>query len=42
MSSKGLSHLINIGVRTGNIENINIEVDDMVFEFGECGGKEDE
>jgi len=40
MGSKGLSHLINIGVGTGNSEVISIGVGEKVVGLEECEGKE--
>ena len=40
MGRKGLSHLINVGVGTGNSEVISIGVDEKVVGLGGCGDKE--
>ena len=40
MGSKGLSHLINVGVGTGNSEFISIGIGEKVIGLGECGDKE--
>ena len=40
MGGKGLSHLINVGVGTGNSEVTSIGAGEKVDGLGECGGKE--
>ena len=40
MGSKGLSHLINVRVGTGNSEVISMRVGEMVVGLGEFGNKE--
>ena len=40
MGRKGFSHLINVGVGTGNSEFINIGVGEKVVGLGEYGDKE--
>ena len=40
MGRKGISHLINVGVGSGNSEVISIGVGEKVVGLGECGGEE--
>jgi len=37
---KGLSHLINVGVGTGNSEVISIGAGEKIVGLGECGDKD--